>query len=623
VELSSDQSDPIEDRLPTQALLAREGDAEQVCAVLIAAGYLCEVLPGDSEGSSLIVVEGPAGTGSFTLNGLLGAVESLAEDVNTLVELEAIERLASVGRFHVEPGGALRLSEEAARLLDDAICVDEVCDQAAPDLRPALRAWLAGDDDQRSEIIEVTLTSRDGQSRRLRFVDSGDADHRQGFVQARDLAPRCPGFAFDLDESDSELGRRVRSAVASAIRHDHPLAVLVVQLEVPGDAADELRRRELRRALQLRFERCLRAEDVYGPSVELGDERQATEEFLVAVELRCPAQASHVARRLREVARDPLALSGRRVEVAARIGVALLGTDGEDAATLLEAARTAVDQADEAYGVGFACARLGAEVGRRLELERELCEAIERGQIVPYYQPKVDAVTERVVGVEALARWKHPERGLISPAEFIPIAEENGLIIEIGQAVLRQACRDAMQWQRLGIPPVRVAVNLSPAQFVQPDLVERVAEILDETGLPADLLELELTESMLMHDAEAAVQILCRFERMGISLAIDDFGTGYSSLSYLRRLPIDALKIDRSFVGDVNVNPDDAAIATSIILLGRSLKLRVIAEGVETRKQLEFLRVMQCDEIQGFLYSPPVPADRIVELFADLGVEGH
>ena len=243
----------------------------------------------------------------------------------------------------------------------------------------------------------------------------------------------------------------------------------------------------------------------------------------------------------------------------------------------------------------------------RIRLHAPAARAVELQQFEVFYQPKVDVATERVVGMEALVRWRHPELGLVSPAEFIPLAEETGLILPIGQIVLRQACIDAKRWQDDGLPPIRMAVNLSSAQFEQPDLYEMVLRVLEETQLPAEWLELELTESMLMGDAEAAVVILRRFKRAGIHISIDDFGTGYSSLSYLRRFPIDALKIDRSFIRDVNVNADDAAIATSIILMGRSLKLRVVAEGVETKNQLAFLKVMQCDEAQGFLYSRPVP----------------
>ncbi|MEO0650840.1 MAG: GGDEF domain-containing phosphodiesterase [Planctomycetota bacterium] len=596
------------------AIEAEGGDLERIAAVLSAAGFCC------ARDGALLRVDAGASQGVSPLGALLGAVESLADDVQTLVELEAVERLASIGRFLVEPSGALRLSEEAARLLADAISVDEVCAQAAEEARPALRRWLLDNEELRSEVIELNLTASDGRSRRLRFVDAGDTRRRRGFVQATAFLPARPAVGEDLapPEPTESLERRLEAAVASARRHDRSMAILAVRLGSERPPADEVERRALRAAIQLRFDRALRVGDVNGPAIELGAAEGELDLFMIAAELDTPAEALAVARRLTDCAREPLALDSGPVRVELGVGVALLGTDGDDVRALARSAREAALAAECEDGVVFASPKIHAQVGARLELECDLAEAIRQGHIIPYYQPKVDAATERAVGVEALARWRHPERGLVSPAEFIPPAEENGMILPIGEAILRRACEDAVEWQRQGIPPLRVAVNLSAAQFAQPDLVEMVVRTLDETGLDPSLLELELTESMLMDDAEAAVTILRRFERHGISLAIDDFGTGYSSLSYLRRLPIDALKIDRSFIDDVNVNPDDAAIATSIILLGRSLKLRVVAEGVETRKQLEFLRVMQCDEIQGYLYSPPAAPEKIVELLRSL-----
>ena len=246
----------------------------------------------------------------------------------------------------------------------------------------------------------------------------------------------------------------------------------------------------------------------------------------------------------------------------------------------------------------------------RLTLERSLRDAVERGEMEVYYQPRVDIKTRRAVGFEALVRWNHPQLGLVSPAQFIPLAEETGLIIPLGEWVLRTACRQNREWQAAGLPPVRISVNLSAAQFTQQDLFEVVTGILEEVGLAADWLELEVTESMLMKDAESTVETLKQLKSAGIHLSIDDFGTGYSSLSYLKRFPIDALKIDRSFIREVTTNPDDAAIATSIILMGHSLRLSVVAEGVEEESQLAFLQVLQCNEIQGYLFSPPVPAAR-------------
>ncbi|MCB9914138.1 MAG: EAL domain-containing response regulator [Planctomycetes bacterium] len=294
------------------------------------------------------------------------------------------------------------------------------------------------------------------------------------------------------------------------------------------------------------------------------------------------------------------------------IGVANFPVDGNEAAALCRAATASLSTARE---VGSSALRFHSEgtdrwVFERLTLERSLRHALERDELVLYYQPKVEAATRRLTGFEALVRWKHPELGMVSPAQFIPLAEETGLIVPIGEWVLETACKQNKAWQDAGFAPVRMAVNLSPLQFREPGLADKVHEVLERVGLAPQHLELEVTESMLMHDIRETIDTLGRIKQAGVYLSIDDFGTGYSSLSYLKGFPIDALKIDQSFIRDVTSNTDDAAIATSIILMGRSLNLKVIAEGVETEKQLAFLQVLQCNEIQGYLISPPVPAEQ-------------
>ena len=219
-----------------------------------------------------------------------------------------------------------------------------------------------------------------------------------------------------------------------------------------------------------------------------------------------------------------------------------------------------------------------------------------------------------VTGVEALVRWQHPQLGLISPAEFIPLAEDTGLIVPIGEWVLRNACLQAMRWQQSGIAPIQMAVNISGRQFQEHDLSATVIQILDETGLAPQMLELELTESSIMRNADLAAKVLQKLKKMGVKISIDDFGTGYSSLASLKRLPIDALKVDQSFVRDATTDPDDAALVMAIITLAHNLRLKVIAEGVETEEQLRFLHLLRCDEIQGYLFSKPLPADSLVTL---------
>jgi EAL domain-containing protein (putative c-di-GMP-specific phosphodiesterase class I) len=264
---------------------------------------------------------------------------------------------------------------------------------------------------------------------------------------------------------------------------------------------------------------------------------------------------------------------------------------------------------------------MGAEALRRLSLESDLRRALERDEMTLHYQPQVELATGRVVGAEALVRWQHPRLGLISPAEFVPLAEASGLIVPIGEWVLREATRRCGQWQKRGFGPLRVAVNLSPRQLQQEGLVETVCDALGEAGLDARSLELEVTESSLMSNRETAASTLRALRAIGVGVAIDDFGTGYSSLSYLRHLPVDTLKIDRSFVHDAAADPNDKAIVSTIIGLGHSLGMSVKAEGVEDEEQSRLLRAMQCDLAQGYLYGRPVPADAFEKLLREGGKE--
>jgi diguanylate cyclase (GGDEF)-like protein len=332
--------------------------------------------------------------------------------------------------------------------------------------------------------------------------------------------------------------------------------------------------------------------------------------------------AAKVATRILELLSQPFEISGRELCVPASIGIAGFPTDHHSAEELVRRAETASYSArQEGHGsLKFYSAALDAKAFERLTLETSLRRALERNELQVYYQPRVEVRTERIVGFEALLRWKHPELGFISPGQFIPLAEESGLIVPIGDWVLREAARQNKEWQDSGLAPVRMAVNLSSVQFSHSTLLVTIKEALESSGLDAQWLELELTESTVMRDPGSVVETLARIKGAGIHLSIDDFGTGYSSLAYLKRFPIDALKIDQSFIRESTSNPDDAAIVTSILLMARSLKLGVVAEGVETESQLSFLRVMQCDEVQGYLFSPPVPADK-ARLLLERGFE--
>ena len=329
--------------------------------------------------------------------------------------------------------------------------------------------------------------------------------------------------------------------------------------------------------------------------------------------------------RVQDAARLAVRLTEAMAPLAViHVGIACSPDDGATASELIGRARAAAERArrDGENHVEFHSDSMSRWAFERLTLEQSLRDALRNEELVVYYQPRVDIETQQIIGMEALVRWIHPQFGLVSPGQFIPLAEETGLIVPIGEWILRESCRQNARWRAMGLSRIRVSVNLSPVQFRKSDLHEDVFRALDDAGLDADGLELEVTESLLMNDPAETAAILSRLRSRGIHISIDDFGTGYSSLSYLKRFPIDALKIDRSFVTDVTSNPDDAAIATAIILMGHSLKLTVVAEGVETENQLAFLKVLQCNEVQGYLFSPPVPADRAQDLLKAQAPEG-
>jgi diguanylate cyclase (GGDEF)-like protein/PAS domain S-box-containing protein len=320
--------------------------------------------------------------------------------------------------------------------------------------------------------------------------------------------------------------------------------------------------------------------------------------------------ATSVARRLQAILDAPFMVEGHELYVTSSIGIGLYPEDGRDPQELLKSAGAALYRAKQAGGSNyqFYTADMSERALQKLALENQLRWALERKEFRVHYQPQVSINTGEVTGMEALVRWQHPEHGLISPAEFIPLAEDTGLIAPLGEWVLRTACAQTREWQRSGFEHLHVAVNLSPRQFQQPDLVTMIERLLKETGLNAESLELEVTESSVMKNAETAISTLSELKAMGIKISVDDFGSGYSSLSYLKSLPIDVLKIDQSFVRDMTADPKDAAIVMAIIQLAHSLQLKVIAEGVETEEQLHFLRLLRCDEMQGYLFCRPLPA---------------
>jgi diguanylate cyclase (GGDEF)-like protein/PAS domain S-box-containing protein len=319
-----------------------------------------------------------------------------------------------------------------------------------------------------------------------------------------------------------------------------------------------------------------------------------------------------------EMLKTPFALAGRELFMQASIGVSLYPDDGSDVDRLLRHAEAAMYEAKRA-GRGsyrFYAGELNVRAGRRLELEQHLHRALEREEFRLHFQPQVGLANGTIFGFEALIRWPHPERGMVSPADFVPLLEETGLIVPVGEWVLREACRNAAAWRAAGLPAVRVAVNLSTIQFHRRDFLSRLSQVIAETGIEPSVLELEVTESVMLEDVAGAVDILRAISYLGVRLGIDDFGTGYSSLAYLKRIPLHTLKLAQPFVHGIPHDPADCGIARSVIAVARSLGLSVVAEGVETEAQLAFLRQEQCDAIQGYLFCRPVPADDVPALLA-------
>lgn len=343
--------------------------------------------------------------------------------------------------------------------------------------------------------------------------------------------------------------------------------------------------------------------------------RVGGDDFAVLALVAHAEDGARVAENLLEALRPAFEIDDHQLYVTASIGVSTYPYDGDDPHNLLKNAGAAMQLAKEQGGNSYqfftpSMHTLGL---KRLLLQSNLRRALERREFVLHYQPQVEAETGKTIAVEALIRWQNPERGLVAPGEFIPLAEDTGLIVPIGEWVLRTACSQCKSWQKLGFPQARVSINLSARQFQQPNLVQLIADALAGSKLDPNCLELELTENVVMKNPEQAAATLRRLKEIGVRISLDDFGTGYSSLSYLKNLPIDGLKIDRSFVRDLTSDPNDAAIIMAVITLAHSLKLKVIAEGVENEEQLSFLRLLRCDAVQGYFYSRPMPAEAVRE----------
>jgi diguanylate cyclase (GGDEF)-like protein len=405
------------------------------------------------------------------------------------------------------------------------------------------------------------------------------------------------------------LDDRLSHAMVIARRHGVKLAVLYLDLDRFKNVNDSLGHKIGDRLLQVVAKRllgCVRGSDTVS--------RQGGDEFVILLsEMVAGEDAAISAEKILRALDAPADIDGRHLHVSASIGIAIFPEDGEDAPSLLKHADFAMYHAKDCGRRNFQFFRedMNARALERQSIEDGLRLALERNELVLHYQPILDLWSGMPTGVEALVRWQHPQRGLLLPHQFVPIAEECGLILPIGRWVMNQACRQNRAWQDAGLPPMRVAVNVSAVELRHRDFVEGVRKCLTVSGLGASYLELELTETFLMQDSVSTARVLRSLKELGVLLALDDFGTGYSSLSHLKGFPIDTLKVDRSFVNELETNPDDASIVRAVIGLGRSLNIRVVAEGVETAAQLEGLQSKQCPEGQGYYFSRPVTAEDI------------
>ena len=400
---------------------------------------------------------------------------------------------------------------------------------------------------------------------------------------------------------------RCTQALAIAQRNQNLVAVMLVSIdrfkkvtESLGHAAGDVVLTEAGARLQS----CVTNGDTVA--------RFEGEEFaLLLTHVAETGDLAEVARAIDEAFKAPFHLGGQEVFVTTSMGISLFPCNGEDSSTILRNAVAALYRAKKQGGNNyqFYAADMNAQAVKRLALETSMRRAIENNEFITYYQPVVNLASRAVVGFEALVRWQHPEMGLLLPGHFIGLAEDTGLILDIGDFVMRAACAQTRAWQDRGLGRLRIAVNISARHFQQEKFLDRLVEVLGETRLDPTCLELELTETSIMEDTESAVKVLSQLRKLGVRVAIDDFGTGYSSLSYLKRLPIDTVKLDRSFVTGATTDPDDAALVMAIVTLAHNLKLRVIAEGLDTEEQVVFLQLLRCDEAQGFIFGKPMPPE--------------
>lgn len=408
---------------------------------------------------------------------------------------------------------------------------------------------------------------------------------------------------------------RLKQAIAQAQRQNNILGVLFLDLDrvkVINDSLGHHIGDQLLKSVAERLKESVRECDTVA--------RMGGDEFTILLpDILGIDSITRISKKILESLHPPFHFDGHQLFITASIGISVYPFDSKDAGTLMKNADTAMYKAKNLgrNNFQFFTPDMKDEAYEQLTLEHDLRRALEHEEFVVHYQPQINIASGKITGMEALVRWQHPELGLIYPKQFIPWAEESGLIVPLGKWVLQKACEQNKKWINAGFPPLRVSVNLSTKQFNEKGVVKSIAEILSLTGLAADYLEIEITESTVMEQMTTSFSVPHELKAMGIRLAIDDFGTGYSSLTYLKKLPVNTLKMDQSFVQDLTSDPNDAAIALAVINLGHGLDLRVLAEGVETEQQLDFLKKNKCDGIQGFLFSPPLSADEFTVLLEE------
>lgn len=542
--------------------------------------------------------------------------------------LAETERLASIGssEFDIATGrvtqsaGMFRIfgEEDAATSVDGEWLMQRVPANEAAAVRSILTGVTPGrpcefehrivrKDGSVGTVLHRAMVHVDARNRPVRVVGllqditaQRAAEHRLLLRERQDEVTGLPNRAALLDALDG--------AARQARRENIQLALLVLeidQVKVVSDSLGYAMADRLLEAAGSRLSACLSGSALLA---HLG-----SGEFVVMVgpdvHVGAPA-ACALATSLVEALAPPFVLGTTEVQASCAIGVTTFPRDGDDAGRLLHQGRAAKQRAREVGDnrVAVYSPHTHARSALRFETESALRHALRKGQLELHYQPQVDLSTGAVVGAEALLRWNHPKRGMVSPLEFIPIAEETGIIVPIGEWVLRTACAQNRAWQLDGLPPIRVAVNLSVRQLEQPDIARRIHSVLQETGMDPRHLGLEVTESMLVHESAHVSRVLGELKELGIEISLDDFGTGYSNLGYLRQLPIDVVKVDRSLVHDVTALPDDVSMTRAVITLAHSLKMKVLAEGVETEGQLELLMANRCDQIQGYFFSRPLDA---------------